>query len=1403
MRALIGCVVAVGVFVGGLVGPAAQPGWAAAGVSAAGRPAVAAWSGAGDEGPVGADATGDRAGAGIGQTPALPPVAGGPGSRLVVRFAAGAAPAQRSDALSAQGLAADGTAVAASPETVTVPVAAADVASALAALQADPRVESAQVDHSRSVAAWPNDPLLEYGWPYVALTELPRAWDATRGSGVVVAVLDTGVSAHEDLAGALLPGIDLVDGDADPSDPNGHGTAVAGVAAARGDNGLGSVGAAPSAAILPVRIADASGVAQDSTIAQGMDWAVAHGADVINLSFAGPDPAPVVLSAMQDAVAAGCVVVIASGNDGSSVTQYPAAYAPSVDGVLAVGATGDYGDVTSFSSWGDWVSLAAPGDQIGAPLAGGGYEWVSGTSFSAALVSGVAALVEAQGVRDPAQVESTLTRTARDAGPRGTDPYYGAGVVDAAAALGLLTAVPVDRVAGDPGPEDGTPAQAQPLTLGATWHRATLAPEGDQDWYRFTAPSAGYYLVTVSPTSTASGAASGMRPEVVALDAAGQTLATAGPAAAGAAVTLQVPAPAAGVVEIGVRDRTGSATQPPYAIEASGPLADPARFTRHDVSGGPSSPSLALADVTGDGVLDTVEGQPGTASVYVFPGVGGGSFGAPITLAADSGTTNGQFISGPVAADVDGDGLAEVVFGRTSGVGVIDVGPAGPVITSLAGVSDAIGAIAVADLEGDGDDDLVVTDAAGTFVLSQQPGGFVRGAVLAGMDTRYALADVTGDGLVDAVSLSGAVDVQQPDGSFLSKPSAGKTPGAWDLGVGDVTGDGRADIVRSELANGGHVYVNAGNGDGTFNAPVGSPAYEIPEALTLADVDRDGRLDVVVGNGGWDAVSVLFQQPDGTLSAPSRTPAPYSSHYWPGALQAADVNGDGAPDLVLAGGGTLSSFVQSPLGAVGPSAWLLDSSLAPHTAGVAVRPTLTFTLGRDLDPASLSAQSVRLVDDAGADVPATRAWDAGSHLLSLTPASDLVAGHHYEVVLGGLSDLSGGTQDEPYRTWFTVAAGGDRFTPVSPWRVLDTRNGTGGAYGAVSPGSPIRLALGGVEVPSDATAVVLNVTAVSPSWTGNVRVYPTPVGADVPPTVSNLNVVPGVDQPNLVTVSLGRDGMVSLATDGMSSQLIADVAGYYSPGGATGFVPLDPVRVMDTRNGTGGVPAGRLTAGHWVDLQVTGRNGVPADALAVVLNVTGVSPDRKTNVRVYPTPAASEDQAPPLVSNLNLLPGRDQPNLVTVAVGEGGRVRLYTQTADLNLVADLAGYYSETGVDGYVALAPTRIADSRSAFGLTGGRLVAGTTAFLQVAGHAGVPVTADSVVLNVTSVRPDRLSNVRVFPQSASGTVPLVSNLNVVAGRDEPNLVIVRLGTGGAVGLYSQSASLHAVVDVAGYFTR
>ena len=397
--------------------------------------------------------------------------------------------------------------------------------------------------------------------------------------------------------------------------------------------------------------------------------------------------------------------------------------------------------------------------------------------------------------------------------------------------------------------------------------------------------------------------------------------------------------------------------------------------------------------------------------------------------------------------------------------------------------------------------------------------------------------------------------------------------------------------------------------------------------------------------------------------------------------------------------------------------------------------------------------------------------------------------------------------------WQTPGLPGSRYTPVKPVRILDTRTGTGQAGGR-----PVRLGVGSTDlnvetalsgVPSDATAVVLNVTSQGASATTDLRVYPTPraLGAPVP-DVSNLNVSAGQTRANLVTVPVGRAGMVRLRNAAGSTNVLVDLAGFYAPAATTDFHPVTPSRVLDTSAGTG-VPGGGTTKigpGKFVDLTVSGVNGVPGDgsAQAVVLGVTAAAPTGGTDVRVYPTPT---DNSVPDVSNINAAAGRNTPNLVIVKIGDGGRVRLRNASGSVTLLADLNGWYG-TGTSGslFRPTKPSRVLDTRSLLGTAGPtRLGAGQSVDVAVRDkptadvNAGVPAAATAVVLNLTGVAAASATDVRGYPAPAT-VVPTVSNLNLVGGQTAADLAILRLGTGG-VRLRNSGGSVALLADIAGWF--
>jgi hypothetical protein len=248
--------------------------------------------------------------------------------------------------------------------------------------------------------------------------------------------------------------------------------------------------------------------------------------------------------------------------------------------------------------------------------------------------------------------------------------------------------------------------------------------------------------------------------------------------------------------------------------------------------------------------------------------------------------------------------------------------------------------------------------------------------------------------------------------------------------------------------------------------------------------------------------------------------------------------------------------------------------------------------------------------------------------------------------------------------WFdSTRASGGSFQPLTnPTRVLDTRQTIAGAVGT----SELQLQL---APPAGATGVVMNVTADAPTHSQSfVTVWPT---GQPRPNASSLNMVRGETAPNLVFAQLGSGNRVSFQNEFGATHLIADVVGWIGGGPAASgnYTPVAPTRILDTRSGVG-APAAKVGSGATLDFTVAGVGGVPANATAVVVNLTVTQPSAQTFVTAYP---AGETR--PTASNLNVVGGQTRPNLVVARVGAGGRVSLYNFNGDTHLVADVVGWF--------------------------------------------------------------------------------------------------------------------------------
>ncbi|MEW1908985.1 trypsin-like serine protease [Kitasatospora sp. NPDC085895] len=460
----------------------------------------------------------------------------------------------------------------------------------------------------------------------------------------------------------------------------------------------------------------------------------------------------------------------------------------------------------------------------------------------------------------------------------------------------------------------------------------------------------------------------------------------------------------------------------------------------------------------------------------------------------------------------------------------------------------------------------------------------------------------------------------------------------------------------------------------------------------------------------------------------------------------------------------------------------------------------TFTVG------TVGATGIDLAAPSGSNAVICKGDTGGPAVRSVDLTPDAAVGQHryrYELVavnsrswqngcLGSKETEHSGAYDtrvDDLATWLQDKAGiypASGYTPVTPTRVMDTRSAGGRTWAPVAGqgGNEKVLNLGPdstgpFKLPQGASAVVLNVTVVNPSTAGFVAVEP---NDKAKPTTSSVNFAAGQTVANLVTAPVGADGKVYLWTTTSDFDAIVDVAGYYSPTSPNKYAPQTPVRLLDTRSA-----GGPLGPGATKDVQITGQNGIPADATAAVVTLTAVQPTAGGFFIAHPAGAAR-----PSTSNVNFTPGAIISNQAIVPIGAGGRISLFNSGGNTNAIVDLVGYYSPGATELFHPVSPSRLLDTRQNNGAP--------LAYGQVTTIGNLPATADAVVVNATTTGSDADGFFTLF---AHGTTrPTSSSLNFSAGQNLSVHATVATGEK-QIDLYNHATHSHAIVDLTGYFAK
>lgn len=273
------------------------------------------------------------------------------------------------------------------------------------------------------------------------------------------------------------------------------------------------------------------------------------------------------------------------------------------------------------------------------------------------------------------------------------------------------------------------------------------------------------------------------------------------------------------------------------------------------------------------------------------------------------------------------------------------------------------------------------------------------------------------------------------------------------------------------------------------------------------------------------------------------------------------------------------------------------------------------------------------------------------------------------------------------------------------------------------------------------------------------------------------------------------DGLINSGDSAPDNPCFPVVTAAICANSGSGYTKINPARFMDTRTGNGTAQA-PFTEAQTRTLQITGRNGVPATATAVVLNITAIKGTNGTYLTVWPT-----GRPKPTASSVNVPKGVARPNTLIVPIGNDGKVSIYNQAGSIQVAIDISGYFSvDSTQPGQASLTPKRILDTRTGVGGPATKFGAGQTRDLVIANTNGVPANATAAIVNITALNGSTGSYLTAFPKGT--TKPNASNVNWAANEVSPNFAVVPIGTGGAISLYNYKGTVNVLVDLVGYFS-